>query len=231
MRKSAITVVKIGGSQAGKTHLRGWVAALARCGGRAVVVPGGGPFADAVRTAQLKMGLGDAVAHHMALLAMEQYGRALASLAPELRVVGTIAEIRRTLRAGAVPVWAPAEMVLQTPEIPADWDVTSDSLAAWLAGELGARRLLLVKLGGAYQGRLDVQELVMTNLVDRAFPRFLAASGAQGSIVAAADHATASVAICEGGEIGAAIDLHERERRRLTPRRWPRSRHHAGAGR
>ncbi|MEJ2434100.1 MAG: hypothetical protein P8Y53_13415 [Pseudolabrys sp.] len=208
MRRSDVTVVKLGGSQSGSAHLRGWLKALAECGGRVVVVPGGGPFADAVRMAQLKMGLGDAVAHHMALLAMEQYGRALASLAPGIHVAGTIAEIRSALRARQVPVWAPVQMALKAADIPAN----------------------LVKLGGPYEGRLRVQKLAAAGVVDQAFPYFLAQSEAQGRIVAATDHAAAD-AIRDGSEIGARIDLHERDGRRLTPRRWPRSRHRAGAGR
>ena len=43
-------VVKLGGSHAFATHLRAWLDALAQAGGNVVVVPGGGPFADAVRT-------------------------------------------------------------------------------------------------------------------------------------------------------------------------------------
>ena len=75
-----LTVVKLGGSHAFAPHLRAWLDAIAQCAGRIVVVPGGGPFADAVRDAQPRMGFDDAAAHRMALLAMEQYGCALASL-------------------------------------------------------------------------------------------------------------------------------------------------------
>src|SRR4051795_8041241 len=78
--RPAPTVVKLGGSHAFCEHLAPWVAAIAGCAGDVVVVPGGGPFADAVRDAQPKIGFDDDAAHHMALLAMEQYGCALASL-------------------------------------------------------------------------------------------------------------------------------------------------------
>jgi 5-(aminomethyl)-3-furanmethanol phosphate kinase len=37
--------------------------------------------------------------------------------------------------------------------LPHSWDVTSDSIAAWVAGSLGARQLVLVKPPGAE--RLD----------------------------------------------------------------------------
>ena len=52
------------------------------------------------------------------------------------------------------PVWLPSTCghpgVRQS--LPS-WDVTSDSLAAWLAGKLGADALLLIKQTGAFSGR------------------------------------------------------------------------------
>lgn len=229
MRSNNVTVVKLGGSHAGSASLLGWLDTLAACGGRVIVVPGGGLFADAVRKAQAKMRFGDAVAHHMALLAMEQYGRALADLRPCFRVAATVPAIRSALRAGNVPVWAPTAMALKAAEIPASWDVTSDSLAAWLAGRIGAKRLLLVKHGGPFEGRVRAADLVAWDVVDRAFPRFLAESGAQGSIVATSNHGSATDALRTGGNIGARIDLRAPDA--LLSRPWPRSRRRAGAGR
>src|SRR5262245_3506400 len=135
-----ITVVKLGGSYAGSTELKGWLEALAECAGHAVLVPGGGPFAEAVRAAQQSMGFDDRAAHHMALLAMEQYGCALASLGTRLVQATSLAAIRRAVGERQVPVWAPTRMVLSA-EVPCSWDVTADGLAAWLAGQLRARQV------------------------------------------------------------------------------------------
>ncbi len=230
MRSNHVTIVKLGGSLTGSAPLMGWVETLAACGGHVIVVPGGGPFADAVREAQAKIGFGDAVAHHMALLAMEQYGRALASLRPGFLIAGSAMVIRRVLHEGRVPVWAPVEMALQAAEIPASWDVTSDSLAAWLAGRIGASRLLLVKRGGPFEGRVQAAELVAWGVVDGAFPRFLSESGAQGAIVAASNHGTAVVeALRTGGPAGANIDLLAPDA--LLSRPWQKSRRRVGDGR
>src|SRR2546426_804978 len=57
------TVVKLGGSFAFSPYLRDWIAAIAGCAGRTVVVPGGGPFADVVRAGQARMGFDDLAAH------------------------------------------------------------------------------------------------------------------------------------------------------------------------
>lgn len=230
MRGSDITVVKLGGSLAGSAHLGGWLGALAACGGRAIVVPGGGPFADAVREAQARMGFDDAAAHAMALRAMEQFGLALTSLRPGFRIAGSVAAIGRSLRDGEVPVWAPAAMVLREKDIPASWEVTSDSLAAWLAGRIGAKRLLLVKHGGALQGPASAADLAARGVVDPAFPRFLADCGAEAFIAPPEAHGAAGTAIRSGGTPGARVDLHDRDTKGLHSTPWPRSRRRAGAG-
>ena len=138
-------VVKLGGSLAFAPALTEWLAALAAGGGRAILVPGGGPFADQVRDAQSRRPFDDATAHRMALLAMEQYGLMLCGLHPALRPAASRAAIARLRRQGLVPVWLPSVMALGRPEIAESWNVTSDSLAAWLAGVLCLRQLVLVK--------------------------------------------------------------------------------------
>lgn len=181
-----LTVIKLGGSHAFAAHLSHWLDAVAQYAGRMVVVPGGGPFADAVRDAQPRMGFDDTAAHRMALLAMEQYGCALASLRPRLVLAASREDIIGALERGNIPVWLPTRMVLAATEIPWSWDVTSDSLAAWLAGVLGANRLLLVKHASA---QANAEELAARGVVDPAFPRFANASEVPFSVVGATDHA------------------------------------------
>lgn len=231
MRDNYIIVVKLGGSFAGSRHLAGWVDVLANCGGRKVVVPGGGPFADAVRDAQAKIGFSDAVAHHLSLLAMEQFGRALTSLNRNFCIADSTAAVRRILRAGDVAIWSPTRMVLRRPEIAPSWDVTSDSLAAWLAGHIGANQIVLVKHGGPFECPVRAVDLVARGIVDRAFPRFLAASGASASIVAAKAYASVQRAISRHGTLGTPIDLHQGGTKRLLPPLWPTSKSRAGDGR
>jgi aspartokinase-like uncharacterized kinase len=169
---------------------------VAACGGRAVVVPGGGPFADAVRAAQQRMKFDDAAAHHMAMLGMEQFGHALASHDEGLTVADSMAALRRVLRCDRVPVWLPARMAMRAADIPASWQVTSDSLAAWLAGKLRAPRLLLLKQVDLPREPVAVGELVDKEIVDPVFPRFLQASGAAAFILGPADHMAVRAAVC-----------------------------------
>jgi dihydroneopterin aldolase len=153
------------------------------------------------------MGFDDRAAHEMALLAMEQYGCALVSLGKGLTLAASAIAIRRVLRAGGVPVWSATAMVRAAEDIPCSWEVTSDSLAAWLAGKIGAPRVLLVKHVEPPAGPLRAADLVADGVVDPAFTRFLRASGAQAFIAGPAGHAAAASALRNGGMIGSAIEL------------------------
>ncbi len=169
-------VVKLGGSLAKAGALPRLLAALETAKGPAILVPGGGVFADAVRTEQARLGFSDAAAHHMALLAMEQYGLLVADLAPSLVPCRSLEEMWQVIDRGGSAIWLPAAMALADATIPQSWDVTSDSLAAWLARRLGARRLLLVKSAAA-PSPLDPAALAAQGLVDPAFPRFAEGGG------------------------------------------------------
>lgn len=170
--------MKLGGSHATGPHLKDWLTAIAAEAGAIAIVPGGGAFADAVRSAQASMGFDDPAAHAMALMAMAQFGRALQSLNPALRLAASRAAILRALKDGKVPVWSP-EAMARAAALPETWDLTSDSLSAWLAGALGAGSLVLVK-HGRFAGRaLDAHDLATRGTVDPLFPHYLKASGAR----------------------------------------------------
>jgi aspartokinase-like uncharacterized kinase len=170
-------VVKLGGSFADSERLPLWLEALAESG--AVIVPGGGPFAGQVRAAQSRWRFGDEAAHAMAILAMAQYGRMLSGMCPKLLAASDFEGLNGIVETGGTAVWLPDVSRLPEAEIPASWDVTSDSLAAWLAGRIGARRLLLVKSAEIPEGRAPVEQCAAEGWVDSAFPRFAAGAGCE----------------------------------------------------
>jgi 5-(aminomethyl)-3-furanmethanol phosphate kinase len=171
-------IVKLGGSLAAAGTLRIWLDVVTReGGGRAIIVPGGGDFAQAVRGAQRRLGFSDRTAHRMALLAMEQYALLLMELAPSLRPCMDEAQIEAALAQGGSALWLPSAMVAADPAIAEGWDVTSDSLAAWLAHRIRATRLILVKSAPAPEPPLSPERLAALGFVDAAFPAYAANAG------------------------------------------------------
>jgi len=148
------TVVKLGGGVL--AHGAHFDAALAEIGAaarerRLLVVTGGGPFADAVRQVDRRLGLSDDAAHWMAVLAMDQYAHLVAARLAGGVLVAEPREIAIALGAGpgTVPVLAPYRWLREADPLPHAWTVSSDSIAAWVAGAVGARRVVLVKPPGA----------------------------------------------------------------------------------
>jgi 5-(aminomethyl)-3-furanmethanol phosphate kinase len=142
------TVVKLGGGVL--AHVEHFDAALRAIGAAAsaralLIVPGGGPFADTVREVDRRIGLSDAAAHWMAVLAMDQYAHLIAARLAGAVVVEDPGQIAAVIGTRRIPVLAPSRWMRETDPLPHSWDVTSDSIAAWIAGRLGARRLVLVK--------------------------------------------------------------------------------------
>ena len=165
-------VVKIGGSLETAPGLRALLEVLVEYGrAKIIIVPGGGRFADQVRAEQKATAMDDATAHRLAIQGMEHYAAVLCGintcLYPET-------DPQAPADAGdilSVPVWLPGRLLADQPGIPCNWQVTSDSLALWLADRLGAEALILVK--SAANGTADIERLAETGYLDEYFPHML----------------------------------------------------------
>ena len=172
-REKSMWVVKIGGSLLGSPELACWLEVVAKYGdGKIIIVPGGGLFANAVREVQKISKISDACAHQLAMLAMDQFGLMLANMNSALATARTECEIdERTWQHRGI-VWLPSHMVLSDDTIPQNWDVTSDSIAAWLAHKLEARHLVLIKSDKPDASKLELKTITKSGLVDQAFGDF-----------------------------------------------------------
>lgn len=168
-------VVKLGGSLLGSPELPYWLDTLVKISdGKVLIVPGGSVFADAVREAQAISQVDDALAHHLALLAMDQFGLLLAGMHPGLVTASSELEIAERGWQHRGIVWLPSRMVMADENIPKNWQVTSDSLSAWIANKIGSEHLVLVKSKAlaAYTSPVAMQTLVNDGLIDSAFTGF-----------------------------------------------------------
>jgi aspartokinase-like uncharacterized kinase len=198
-----LNVVKVGGGlarEAGDRALRTLCRAIGDAGARhpVLVVPGGAGFADAVREHDRRFALRDATAHRMAILAMDQFGWLLCDLIPGGVPCTDLEAARAATARGRSAVLLPAALVAVDP-LPASWEVTSDSIAAWVAGAADASRLVLVKpVDGLYRDwpadgkplhRLSVDELAELRAAGRAtgvdahLPEALRAAGVEAWVI------------------------------------------------
>jgi aspartokinase-like uncharacterized kinase len=137
-------VVKVGGGLLRTAGLAGLRRACEEvtemaCTRPVLVVPGGGPFADAVRTVDAQVGLADGVAHMLALRAMDQLGGLLSQFLPGAEPLAELIAPQGLAVLQAAPAFG------GRPDVPESWTVTSDSLAVLAAGAIGAQEAVLLK--------------------------------------------------------------------------------------
>ncbi len=138
-------VLKVGGSLADNpaslANLCQELSYLAKAH-RIAIVPGGGKFADTVRKFDKMYKLSDVVAHKMAILAMDQYGFLLSDITPKSYVSHSIKEISNSAK-GTLPIFLPSKFMFREDPLEHSWDVTSDTIAAYIALLLHAEKLIL----------------------------------------------------------------------------------------
>jgi aspartokinase-like uncharacterized kinase len=168
--------VKVGGSLRGwpglGPRLRVWLAE--EPAPRLLLVPGGGPATDVVRGYDGTHGLGEEVAHWLALRALALNAHALAKLVPGSEVVavdGPGVWQAGTWRVGVVDAFATLEADERRDPgraLPHTWDAASDTVAARVARVAGATRLVLLKSADAPSP--DWAECARRGFVDPLFP-------------------------------------------------------------
>ena len=138
-------VVKLGGSL--HAHVPALAPILRSSPRPLLIVPGGGKYADAVREA----GLDDETSHWKAIEAMDIYGRFVASF--DLPVIDILAVPDHT------SILLPSPCMHQYDPLPHSWDVTSDTIAAWVAATLHGELLLLKSVDGILQNGILQTEI------------------------------------------------------------------------
>jgi aspartokinase-like uncharacterized kinase len=140
-------VIKVGGSLAeDPERLKALCRKLSELAKKyaVIVVPGGGRFADVVRDFEQRFALSSGVSHRMAILGMDQFGLLLSDIMPNSHLFYRLENAKEFLEAKTVPIFLPSHLMFQEDPLENSWDVTSDSIAAYIAGRVHARKVILV---------------------------------------------------------------------------------------
>lgn len=189
---SLAAVLKVGGSLSRGDGLAAICSEIGSLGRKypLLVVPGGGCFADQVREADRRYRLSDTAAHRMALLAMDQYGYLLNRLIDGSRVSVEFASAGNAAESGGVTILLPSSPVIQADPLPHSWQVTSDTISAWVCRCAGSRRLVLLKdVDGLLGPDGLIDEMTVKQLaghsggVDEFFPTILKSAGLEAWII------------------------------------------------
>ena len=172
-------LIKVGGSLGRGAALPPLLQRIGLLAGRrrVLVVPGGGVFADLVRRQMERLRVDEETAHHMALFAMDQFGLLLSSQSRRATVVDNLQAAELVAEAGRVPILLASSLVRGEPGLEHSFRLTSDSIAAHLAGRVRAAHLILLKSfrrpAGRIRDRAAAEALAQKGKVDPLFPGML----------------------------------------------------------
>ena len=163
-------IIKLGGSliQSARRIIKELRDYTNSTGESILIVPGGSIFADTVR----KIDISQEAAHWMAILAMEQYGYYLAD-GTDVKLTDSLENTNETF------ILLPYNLLKNNDELPHTWDVTSDTIAAWVAWKQKARFIKLTDVDGIYldgilHNELNAKDLIgKETCVDAELPNFL----------------------------------------------------------
>jgi aspartokinase-like uncharacterized kinase len=165
-------VLKIGGSLI--DQVPGIARALLSSTCPTLIIPGGGPFTDLVRT----LHTADNESHWMAVLGMEQYGWYIASFG---------ISYCHDLQVPEHPtVLLPYALMQKEDPLPHNWDITSDTIAAWAAYRLGLDLVILKSVDGIMNGGIMIEQInapIPCEEVDPGFIRFVLDHGVRTLIM------------------------------------------------
>ncbi|MCA9016436.1 MAG: hypothetical protein KDA77_13975 [Planctomycetaceae bacterium] len=171
-----IAVIKVGGSLFDLPDLSARLSRLIDGleNTKPLLVCGGGRAADLVRVWDRMHHLGETRAHWLAIQALMLNNRLLCQILPDACLISSQSEAAGVWKAGRIPVLCAYDYLTQTshspvPALPASWDVTSDSIAAWVTLTWPADELILLKSVDVSHEK-TISELTEAGMVDAYLP-------------------------------------------------------------
>lgn len=172
-----LIVMKIGGSLCGLPDFGARLRWLIETSGEArhLLIVGGGPAADLVRTWDDRHELGEEASHWLALQSLQlTAGLAKTVLLPAEQLCQTTQAVDAVRGHPGVSILDMHDIFQDVERrgessVPHLWEVTSDSIAAWVCKRWDADELLLAK--SVQQPQLSLEAAAETGLVDAYFPR------------------------------------------------------------
>ena len=180
-----VVVVKIGGSLF-PDYVDDICEVLGESSEDVVLISGGGRLANCLREFNSVKTFSDDVNHWSAIKCMDILGELIADRNESVIAVNDIESISRVHECGKIPLLLVYDLMRSLDPLKHSWEVTSDSIACWLAHHINAKLLILTNVDGIYSGnfssnnkklvkRISANKLLIfeETCVDKCLPKLL----------------------------------------------------------
>ncbi|WP_407392163.1 delta 1-pyrroline-5-carboxylate synthetase [Methanobrevibacter sp.] len=115
-----------------------------------VIVLGGGEFANLIRKYNEEINFSEEVNHWTAIDCMGIIAKLVNDKVESTKLAFSIDEVNKISDEGFTPIFIVSEFLRQEDPFECSWDVTSDSIAAYVAHLLNANLLIVTNVNGIY---------------------------------------------------------------------------------
>lgn len=180
-----VYVIKVGGSLYPE-HIMDLYEVFRKSDEKIILINGGGELANKLREYNNKYNFTDDTNHWNAIMCMDIIGSQICDMCDDIIAVRSFDEIDEVHKNGKIPLILSYELLKKLDPLAHSWDVTSDSIACWIAHKLNAKLLILTNINGIYNGDIYsknkrlIQDISPNELlffdetcVDKCLPRLL----------------------------------------------------------
>ncbi len=114
------------------------------------IILGGGDFANLIRKYNSEMNFSDEVNHWTAIDCMDIIAKLVNDKVDSAKLAYSIDEVNQIANKGFTPIFVVSEFLKEEDPFECSWDVTSDSIAAYVAHLLNANLLIVTDVNGIY---------------------------------------------------------------------------------
>ena len=140
-------VVKIGGSLF-PNHAVELARQLENTG--SLIILGGGEFANLIRKYDSEMNFSEEANHWTAIDCMDIIAKLVNDKVESAKLAYSIEEVEKISEEGFTPIFAVSKFLREEDPFECSWDVTSDSIAAYVSHLLNANLLIVTNVNGIY---------------------------------------------------------------------------------
>ena len=115
-----------------------------------VIILGGGEFANLIRKYDAEQGFSQEVNHWTAIDCMDIMAKLVDDKVESAKLAFTVDEIEEISNEGFTPIFIVSQFLKTEDPFECSWDVTSDSIAAYVAHLLNAKLLIVTNVNGIY---------------------------------------------------------------------------------
>lgn len=135
-------------------------------GTNSLVILGGGEFANLIRKYDDELNFSSDVAHWTAIDSMDILAKLVCDKVESSKIAMTLEEANKISSNGFTPILLTSNILRKDNPFESSWDVTSDSIAAYISHLLNAKLLIVTNVNGIYTKEPNVKGAKFIDVVD-----------------------------------------------------------------